>query len=85
MRIYKDLDESSLRSLPSGFFVGIEDAAKWLQVSDESLRRYIAAGRIEAVREDGTAGRMGWRWGVPTDELNRVKKLTTTRTRVVLP
>lgn len=85
MRIYKDIDTKGLAKLPSGFLVGLEDAASWLGVSDESLRRYIAADRIEAVREDGTHGRMGWRWAFMTDELNRIKKLAVTTERVILP
>lgn len=84
MRIYKDL-EDDVTKLPSGFFMIVEDAANWLGVSDESLRRYVAAGRIDAVREEGTHGRMGWRWAIPTEELNRVKRLSSTTARVVLP
>lgn len=84
MRIYKDIEDTGGK-LPAGFLMVIEDAAEWLGVSDESLRRYISAGRIEAVREEGTHGRMGWRWAVPTEELNRVKRLSSTATRVVLP
>lgn len=85
MRLYKDIDGGFESELPVGFLVGLEDAAQWLGVSDESLRRYIGAGRIEGVREEGTHGRMGWRWALPTEELNRVKRLATSKTRVVLP
>lgn len=85
MRIYKDIEAWDMAKLPSGFLVGLDDAADWLGVSDESLRRYVGANRIEAIREDGTHGRMGWRWAFTTDELNRVKKLATTTERVILP
>lgn len=85
MRVWKDIETKGLTKLPSGYLVRLEDAAEWLGVSDETLRRYIAADRVEAIREDGTNGRMGWRWVFETDEINRLKKLATTTTRVILP
>lgn len=75
VRIYKDV-EVSHAPLPSGFLLTVVDAAAFLGVSDESLRRYGKSGRIECVREDGTHGRHGWRYAVTSDEVNRVKRLS---------
>lgn len=85
MRIYKDIDAKSLATLPLGYLVKLVDACEWLGVSDESLRRYVKDGRIKAVEEQGTHGREGWRYAFETEELNRVKRLSRTVERVVLP
>ena len=84
VRIYRDHVVDGAR-LPSGHTITVEDAAVVLGVSDETVRRAISNGSIHAEREDGTHGRFGWRWVLATDEVNRVKKLSSTVTRVVLP
>jgi len=61
-------------TLPPGG-VSVTDAARYLGVSDETVRRYIDAGRIRAERQ-ASAGREGWRHVIPTEELNRVRRLS---------
>lgn len=84
VRLYRDIELDGSR-LPGGHFMSVEDAAVVLGVSDETVRRSISSGRMSATREEGTHGRFGWRWVVTTDEVNRVRKLSSTVTRVVLP
>lgn len=84
VRIYKDI-EVGRAPLPGGFRVRLQDAADYLGVSDESLRRYIKAGRIASVEEDGTQGRTGWRHALTTDEVNRVQRIATVTRRLRFP
>jgi len=60
--------------LPLHYEVSLEDAARFLGVSGETFRRYIADGKIEAQKQYGVHGRQGWRWVVSTDEVNRAKR-----------
>ena len=65
----------SSEHLPPGE-VSVEDAAAYLKVSDETVRRYISLGRIEARVEQGSVGSMGWRYVIPTEELARLRRLS---------
>lgn len=73
IRVFNEVS-IDLDRLPPGF-VSVEDAARWLGVSDETLRRHIAEGRIKAERQNATHGRAGWRYIITTAEVNRVRKL----------
>jgi excisionase family DNA binding protein len=66
IRVFNDcpLEEEEL---PPGF-VSAEHAALYLDVSPQTIRRWIAEGKLNAV-QDTSAGRFGWRWMVTTAEL----------------
>lgn len=60
--------------LPRGY-VNVTDAARWLRVSDETVRRWIQSGRLEGIQTRVAArGREGWRWLVPTEALNALRR-----------
>lgn len=60
--------------LPLGY-VNVEDAATYLRVSDETVRRLIVDGRLEADQQQQAHGPAGWRWIVKTPSLNRLRKI----------
>ena len=72
--IFRDVPTGTFK-LPVGFYMNVEDAAIYLGKSDETVRRYIADGKIEAERQRGTHGLAGWRWIIPTKEINRLRRL----------
>lgn len=58
--------------LPAGY-VSSDDAARYLRVAPQTIRRMIERGDIVAV-PDNTSGRFGWRWLINTSELMAYKK-----------
>ncbi len=58
--------------LPEGF-VSLADAAKWLGVSPEAVRKAIRSGRLPAQRER-SSGKQGWRYVIRTTDLNLWKR-----------
>lgn len=58
--------------LPEGL-VTVDDAARYLGVARETIRRHISQGRLEAHRQENTPGRHGWCWMIDTAELMRVR------------
>lgn len=85
IRVFREVPLGlDLERLPDGF-VNVEDAARFLGVSDETIRRHIEEGRIKAVRQEGVHGRTGWRYIIPTSELNRLKRLAVQVTQTWLP
>lgn len=85
IRVFQEVPlDLHLDRLPPGE-VNVEDAARFLQVSDETIRRHIVEGRIKARREHDVHGRSGWRWVVPTSEVNRLRRLATRVIRTRLP
>jgi hypothetical protein len=58
--------------LPAGY-VSLADAAKWLGVTTEALRKAIRSGRLAAERER-SSGKQGWRYVVRTADLNRWRR-----------
>ena len=60
--------------LPRGF-VSVADAAAFLGISDETVRRWIVNGRLDADQvEERARGREGWRWVVPTSALSKARR-----------
>lgn len=60
--------------LPRGF-VSVADAAAFLGVSDETIRRWIQTDRLDAQQvEERARGREGWRWVVPTTALTKARR-----------
>ncbi len=57
---------------PTGF-VSLADAAKWLGVSPEAVRKAIRSGRLPAQRER-SSGKQGWRYVIRTTDLNLWKR-----------
>lgn len=75
VRVFREVSlDLGLDRLPGGK-MNVEDAARWLGVSDETIRRHIAEGRIKAEREQDVHGRTGWRWVIDTAEVNRLSRL----------
>jgi DeoR/GlpR family transcriptional regulator of sugar metabolism len=68
------LVSESISRLPAGY-VNVEDAATYLQVSDETVRRLIVDGQLEAEKQQQVHGPSGWRWIVKTASVNRLKKV----------
>ena len=62
------------RDLPPGV-VSVGDAAKFLGVTPETVRRNLATGHIVGKKEEGTAGHERWRWVIDSAELLRVRAL----------
>jgi DeoR/GlpR family transcriptional regulator of sugar metabolism len=60
--------------LPPGY-INVEDAATYLQVSDETIRRLIVDGQLEAEKQRQAHGPSGWRWIVRTPSVNRLRKI----------
>jgi hypothetical protein len=60
--------------LPPGY-INVEDAANFLRVSDESVRRFISTGTLYAEKQYQAHGPVGWRWIIPTAGINRLKSL----------
>lgn len=71
IRVIQSVPVSSL-ALPAGT-VSIEDAAAYLGVARETVRRCVNQGLLAAERHENTPGRQGWRWQISTDELMRFK------------
>ncbi len=65
--------------LPSKGFVGVDDAAKWLGLHRETVRRMIEEGRLKGVVAEGGRGSQGWRYVVPVAALQKVAKLRKLR------
>ncbi len=75
--VWNDVSVDAPR-LPRGL-MSVEDAAAWIGVSDETLRRYIEDGTFQgASKERNTWGREGWRWVVDTSQLMAFKKVRDT-------
>jgi hypothetical protein len=68
------LVEEDVPKLPQGF-VNVEDAAIFLQVSDETVRRFIVEGELGGERQRHAHGPQGWRWVIPTRDVNRLKRV----------
>jgi len=69
------VNEVSLHAatLPPGY-VSVKDAARLMGVTGETIRRYIADGKLAAKEvQYGARGRHGWRWVIPTSEVNRMR------------
>lgn len=65
----------STSPLPPGY-VSVKDAARLLGVTGETVRRYIADGKLAAKEVTyGARGRHGWRWVIPTSEVNRLRTI----------
>ena len=74
---YVDPEEAKL---PAGL-VSVTDAARFLDVSDEWIRRRIASQELTMHKRRGR-GSAGWRFLVETAELNKMKaKLEKVRRR----
>lgn len=73
--IFRQVAVSEAWRLPPGFYLNVEDAALFLGTSDETIRRYIVKGEITAEKQKGHAGLAGWRWIIPTAEVNRLRRL----------
>jgi len=61
--------------LPGKGYVGVDDAAKWLGLHRETVRRMIEEGRLKAEVAEGGRGSQGWRYVVPVSALKRADKL----------
>ena len=60
--------------LPDGYMT-VEQASRFIGLSDERVRQLIDEGRIHASRQKSTVGREGWRWLIDTGEASRFKKV----------
>lgn len=63
----------TLGDLPPGGFVNVEDAAAILGVTGETIRRWIANGKLIAQKDSTTYGRQGWRWVIAVAELEPLR------------
>lgn len=62
--------------LPPTGYMSVRDAATYLSVTSETIRRWISSGRISASKvETGARGRLGWRWIVDTREVERLARM----------
>ena len=78
VRVWQEVSIDA-RRLPAGF-ISVEDAAVWIGVSDETMRRYIREGMFTGVtEEDESWGREGWRYVIDTQALMAFKKVRDTQ------
>ncbi len=78
IRIWRleDIPEDA-EELPEGY-VSLADAARWLGLTSEALRKAIRSGRLPAQRER-SSGKQGWRYVIRTEDLNQWRRRIRSR------
>jgi hypothetical protein len=65
---------ANARDLPADAWVTVHDAARFLGVSGEQVRRLVAGGTLAALKVHASPGPAGFRFLISTDDLNQRKR-----------